>query len=146
MGKFLNFLKSAFQYTPETPYNFTLENSNEKTETQDSSNEPTKINTQLDKNLEFLKYKYNSLICNDVIIREFTLCSNNIDYNAFAIYLDGMVDSASINEFVLSPLMMKNRANTFNKKQKKYVSEKKVDDVKIKKFQLHQEKELIKNI
>ena len=146
MSKFLNFLKNAFQYTPEVPYNFTLENSNEKTETQDSTNQPTKINTELDKNLEFLKYTYNSLICNDVIIREFTLCSNNISYNAFAIYLDGMVDGISINEFVLSPLMMKNRANTFNKKQKKYVSEKKVDDVKIKKFKLQQEKDLVNNI
>ena len=76
--------------------------------------EPQKIFTEIDKNLDFLKYKYNALICNDVIIREFSLLAQNIEYKAFVLYIDGMVDSPVINEFILSPLMMRNRANIFD--------------------------------
>ena len=105
--------------------------------------EPQKIFTKIDKNLDFLKYKYNALICNDVIIREFSLLAQNIEYKAFVIYIDGMVDSPVINEFILSPLMMRNRANIFDDKQKKFVSEEKIDNVTLKNFKKSKEKNLI---
>ena len=105
--------------------------------------EPQKIFTEIDKNLDFLKYKYNALICNDVIIREFSLLAQNIEYKAFVIYIDGMVDSPVINEFILSPLMMRNRANIFDDKQKKFVSEKKIDNVTLKNFKKSKEKNLV---
>ena len=104
--------------------------------------EPQKIFTKIDKNLDFLKYKYNALICNDVIIREFSLLAQNIEYKAFVIYIDGMVDSPVINEFILSPLMMRNRANIFDDKQKKFVSEEKIDNVTLKNFKKSKEKNL----
>lgn len=105
--------------------------------------EPQKIFTEIDKNLDFLKYKYNALICNDVIIREFSLLAQNIEYKAFVIYIDGMVDSPVINEFILSPLMMRNRANIFDDKQKKFVSEEKIDNVTLKNFKKSKEKNLV---
>lgn len=105
--------------------------------------EPQKIFTQIDKNLDFLKYKYNALICNDVIIREFSLLAQNIEYKAFVMYIDGMVDSPVINEFILSPLMMRNRANIFDDKQKKFVSEEKIDNVTLKNFKKSKEKNLV---
>lgn len=105
--------------------------------------EPQKIFTKIDKNLDFLKYKYNALICNDVIIREFSLLAQNIEYKAFVMYIDGMVDSPVINEFILSPLMMRNRANIFDDKQKKFVSEKKIDNVTLKNFKKSKEKNLV---
>lgn len=105
--------------------------------------EPQKIFTEIDKNLDFLKYKYNALICNDVIIREFSLLVQNIEYKAFVMYIDGMVDSPVINEFILSPLMMRNRANIFDDKQKKFVSEKKIDNVTLKNFKKSKEKNLV---
>lgn len=105
--------------------------------------EPQKIFTEIDKNLDFLKYKYNALICNDVIIREFSLLAQNIEYKAFVMYIDGMVDSSVINEFILSPLMMRNRANIFDDKQKKFVSEKKIDNVTLKNFKKSKEKNLV---
>ena len=105
--------------------------------------EPQKIFTEIDKNLDFLKYKYNALICNDVIIREFSLLAQNIEYKAFVMYIDGMVDSPVINEFILSPLMMRNRANIFDDKQKKFVSEEKIDNVTLKNFKKSKEKNLI---
>lgn len=105
--------------------------------------EPQKIFTKIDKNLDFLKYKYNALICNDVIIREFSLLAQNIEYKAFVMYIDGMVDSPVINEFILSPLMMRNRANIFDDKQKKFVSEKKIDTVTLKNFKKSKDKNLV---
>lgn len=105
--------------------------------------EPQKIFTEIDKNLDFLKYKYNALICNDVIIREFSLLAQNIEYKAFVMYIDGMVDSSVINEFILSPLMMRNRANIFDDKQKKFVSEEKIDNVTLKNFKKSKEKNLV---
>ena len=105
--------------------------------------EPQKTFTEIDKNLDFLKYKYNALICNDVIIREFSLLAQNIEYKAFVMYIDGMVDSSVINEFILSPLMMRNRANIFDDKQKKFVSEKKIDNVTLKNFKKSKEKNLV---
>lgn len=105
--------------------------------------EPQKIFTEIDKNLDFLKYKYNALICNDVIIREFSLLAQNIEYKAFVIYIDGMVASPVINEFILSPLMMRNRANIFDDKQKKFVSEEKIDNVTLKNFKKSKEKNLV---
>ena len=105
--------------------------------------ETQKIFTEIDKKLDFLKYKYNALICNDVIIREFSLLAQNIEYKAFVMYIDGMVDSPVINEFILSPLMMRNRANIFDDKQKKFVSEKKIDNVTLKNFKKSKEKNLV---
>lgn len=105
--------------------------------------EPQKIFTEIDKNLDFLKYKYNALICNDVIIREFSLLAQNIEYKAFVMYIDGMVDSPVINEFILSPLMIRNRANIFDDKQKKFVSEEKIDNVTLKNFKKSKEKNLV---
>lgn len=105
--------------------------------------EPKKIFTEIDKNLDFLKYKYNALICNDVIIREFSLLAQNIEYKAFVMYIDGMVDSPVINEFILSPLMMRNMANIFDDKQKKFVSEEKIDNVTLKNFKKSKEKNLV---
>ena len=113
---------------------------------EDGSNYNLDNNTTKDvepQNLDFLKYKYNALICNDVIIREFSLLAQNIEYKAFVMYIDGMVDSPVINEFILSPLMMRNRANIFDDKQKKFVSEEKIDNVTLKNFKKSKEKNLV---
>ena len=34
-------------------------------------------------------------------------------FKAFIVYIDGMSDSKSINRFILYPLMLKNKSNTF---------------------------------
>ena len=152
MNKFFQFFKKLFEYKPEKPYNFSIgeekfdiENKkNNDTNSTNSENQadPKNIFTKVSDNLNFLKYKYNALISTDVIIREFSLLAHNTQYNAFVIYIDGMVDSPSINEFVLSPLMIRNRANVFDEKQKKFISEETVDKVKIKKIKNEKETNL----
>lgn len=71
------------------------------------------ISSNFNENLDYMKYKYNSLINSDVIVREFSLLANNNEYKAFLIFIDGMVDTQVVNSAVLKPLMLRNRANTF---------------------------------
>ena len=57
-------------------------------------------------NLNYLKSRYNALINSDIVIREFNLFAYNKNHKCFIIYFDGLVDSISINDFVLEPLML----------------------------------------
>ena len=111
-----------FKYQEKTEYDFTVpEKADEKKEndltyeeeTNKKINEAKNIFPSLSVNLEYMKVRYNSLINSDIVIREFTLTARNKQYGAFLLYIDGMVDSKIINDFVLEPLMLKNRANVF---------------------------------
>ncbi len=118
--KFNNF----FKYKDTDQYNFsigetTIEKSEENNpfEKQSLISPPEvekKIFSNFNDNLEHMKVVYNSLINSDIIIRQFTLIAKNKQYPAFLLYIDGMVDSKIINDFVLSPLMLRNRANIFD--------------------------------
>lgn len=141
---FKQMYNSIFKYTPPQHYNFFLTTENAK----DIENkpmspakdlEPTKFYKSLEENLNFFKSKYNSLINSDVKIREFVITARNKEYNAALIYIDGMVEAKTINDAVLRPLMLKNRANTYVGEEKEVVSEFNNNDViirKIKKFNL----------
>ena len=132
------------KYTPPQHYNFFITTENAK----DIENipvspaknlEPTNFYKNIEENLNFFKTKYNSLINSDVKIREFIITARNKEYNAAIIYIDGMVESKTINESVLKPLMLRNRANTYAGEDKEIISEFNNNDViirKIKKFNL----------
>lgn len=97
-----SFFNNLIKYNKN--YNFTL--MNDKLDTPPSSNEPKpSIFTNVGENLDFLKSKYNTLISPDIKIREFNMFALNKNYKCFIIYIDGLVDSISINNFVLEPLM-----------------------------------------
>lgn len=143
---FINLFSNFFKYTPENNYEFSLlgddksdSNSyvdNKDINTADSSKD---IYPSLNVNLELMKIKYNVLINSDVILREFTLNARGKQYNAFIIYIDGMVDSKLINDFILNPLMLRNRNNTFDGSQNKIISEAVTNNItvrKVKKFNL----------
>lgn len=86
-----------------------------------------------------MKVRYNALINSDIVIREFTLNARNKQYNAFLLYIDGMVDTKLINDFVLNPLMLKNRANLFDSDENKVISEAVTNNItvrRVKKFNL----------
>lgn len=147
MKKILDILK----WHPKEEYNFEIPetNSNEdnkikesKIQEKDDTNvpaEPKKIFPSLDINLEYIKVKYNTLINSDIIIRDFTLTARNKQYKAFLLYIDGMVDSKIINDFILKPLMMKNQANSFDGEQDRIISEAVTNNItvrKVKKFDI----------
>lgn len=118
-----NFFKDLFAYTPPNNYFFTIpEASNENEPNINYNNQqPTleklenqKIFSSLNVNLDYMKSKFNALISKDIVAREFTLTANNKTYSAFIMYIDGMVNTGDINDFILKPLMLKNRSNTYN--------------------------------
>lgn len=141
---------NLFKYEEKKEYDFTVpENENEKKDRDITyeqqlnesfyKNEQENIFPTLSVNLEYMKVRYNSLINSDIIIREFTLTARNKQYNAFIFYIDGMVDTNLINDFILNPLMLKNRANTFDSDEDKVISEAITNNIsvrKVKKFNL----------
>ena len=93
----------------------------------------------LDVNLEYVKVRFNSMINSDIVIREFNLLARNKLYRSFLLYIDGMCNQDSINNYILKPLMLKNSANSFEGNQNKVISEVKTNNItvrKIKKFDI----------
>lgn len=141
---FQNLYNKLFKYTPPQKYNFLLNSENsmqsENTPASPAKDlEPQNLSKNLKENMNFVKSKYNSLINSDVVIRNFTLTARNKEYDATLIYIDGMVDSKTINISVLQPLMLRNKANTYTGDEKEILSEFNNNDVvirKVKKFNL----------
>ena len=99
---FKNFLNNLTKYKKD--YNFTIMN-DKFDNVSNPSEEVSKIFSNINENLEFLKSKYNTLLNTDVIIREFNMFVYNQNHKCFIICIDGLVDAISINNFILEPLM-----------------------------------------
>lgn len=110
--KIKDFINNTFGYKPKNEYQFTLPDNPEiDTEKYNNTNSDKieNVYSQIDANLKYIKTKYNTLINSDIITREFTLNTGSKQYKAFILYIDGMVDSQILNDFVLKPLMLKNK-------------------------------------
>ncbi len=137
-------LNKFFSYSPPLEYNFTLpDNSNKEELKKDTNNEKVKsdekIFPSISVNKEYMQVKYNTLINSDIVLREFTLNARGRQYNAFIIYIDGMIDSKIMDDFILKPLMLRNRNNLFDGSQNRVVSEAITNNItvrKVKKFNL----------
>ena len=116
-------IKKFFKYKPQNKYDFNIQ-ATENATVQDLDSEKIEENVfdSLQQNLEYIKSKYNVLVNSDIVVREFSLNCKNKQYNAFLIYIDGMTDSVIINDFVLKPLMLKNKSNTFNEQNNKTIT------------------------
>lgn len=108
---------------PQDTYEFSLPESgnegNAKQNTKnispdDEDNTKQNIYKALSVNIDYIKVKYNTLINSDIKLREFKLNIKGKEYNAILLFIDGMIDSESINNFILRPLMSKN-SNSTNK-------------------------------
>lgn len=119
--KFIDSFLNLIKYKEKEEYNFILPDADASQDSQTSNNsqelEPLeKVNEtvypSIDVNLEYIKVKYNVLINSDIKIREFFINAKNRQYRAFLLYIDGMIDTESINKFVIEPLMLKNISNT----------------------------------
>lgn len=125
---FKNLFNNLFSYMPENNYQFTIsENSHIDEEVQSSKNtkkeEKINIFSSLQINIEYIKTRYNTLINSDIILREFTMNAYGKQYDAFLLYIDGMVDSKMMNDFILKPLMLRNQNNLYSGYQNKIISE-----------------------
>ena len=110
-----NILTRIFLYKePHKTFDFTLPENN--TEDFSSTEEilecvPQIIYPTLSVNADYIKVKYNTLINSDIKLREFKLNIKGKEYNALLLFIDGMIDSESINNFILKPIMAKNNDN-----------------------------------
>ena len=99
---FKNFFNKLTKYNEH--YNFTIQNDNFDNVPESNQKEPN-VFSNINESLDFLKSKYNTLLSTDIKIREFNMFALNKTYKCFIIYIDGLVDSISINNFILEPLM-----------------------------------------
>lgn len=115
--RFIALLLDIIKYKETKKYEFILpkqsssstENSSKLQPLEDTS---SKIYPSIDVNYEYIKQKYNFSINSDIKIRRFYINVKNKQYNSFLLYIDGMIDSKSISQFVVEPLMLRNRSNT----------------------------------
>lgn len=134
--------KKVFFPVPEPEHHFSLPSENidsSSNEAVSTGEEVKNIFPSIDVNLEYIKVKYNTMINSDIIIREFDLTARNKQYKAFLLFIDGMVNTELINNFVLRPLMLKNDANSFESDQSHVISEAVTNNItirKVKKFDI----------
>lgn len=140
---FKKFFYKLFTMQPQEEYEFRLpENYSENkspSQNVDSPIAPKNIFQSTEVNLEYIKTRYNTLINSDIVIREFTLCARNRQYKSFLLFIDGMVDTDLVNNYVLKPLMLRNTANTYEGDEDRIISEAKTNNItvrKVKKFNI----------
>ena len=125
MNKLFSTFLNSFQFQPKENYSFDLSNA----DMQNTNNHITPLQDtkqpifpSLAVNLEFIQVKYNTLINSDIKIREFDVTARNKVYKAFILYIDGMSDPKSISRFILHPLMLKSKANTYEESEERVSS------------------------
>ena len=117
--KIFSKLINLIEYKAPNEYNFVLPEAkpdetlrsanNVENQTKDKLNQT--VFPSIDVNKEYIKKKYTFDINSDIKLREFTINVRGKQYKAFLFYIEGMIDSDSINKFVIKPLMLKNSSN-----------------------------------
>ena len=135
-----NIFTSLFLYKePQKMFDFSLPESNIQNnfnkDLDKKENIKQIIYPTLNVNIDFIKLKYNTTINSDIKLREFKLNIKGKIYNAILLFIDGMIDSKSINNFILKPIMQK--SNDI-KKDSPYVITNNITVRKIKKFNLEE--------
>ena len=135
---------NQFTWHAEESYNFSIPQTNDKQETNyipdNNLNISKNVFSDLASNLNYIKTRFNTLINSDVIIREFKLFAKSKQYKAFLLFIDGMVDSNLINDFVLKPLMTKDSTD-----KNDIISESNQNNVTIRKVKKFDIEEYISN-
>ena len=117
--KFIEKVKEFFNVLTKNQesYDFSISKENSSESQPEDLLKNQSIYPSLDVNLDYIKSRYNVLINSDIKIREFMLNAKGKQFKAFIIYIDGLVDTTSINDFILNPLMLKNFSNQNNDPQ-----------------------------
>ena len=136
----ITLFKNTFKYNKKNEYSFRLsDNYTNSTNVKEEPQKSESVFPSLEVNLEYMKTKYNLLINSDVILRQFTINARGKQYNSFIVYIDGMVDSEIMDNFILKPLMLRNQNNLYDGSQTKIISEAVTNNItvrKVKKFDL----------
>lgn len=134
----------CFAWKPQKDYEFSLPvetSQNQNTEDMPNNNANKTIFPSISSNLEYMKTRYNMLINSDIVVREFMVSTRYKQYKAFLLFIDGMVDSDLINNYILKPLMLKDVNKAFENEQNNTLGEEishKITIKKVKKFDITQ--------
>lgn len=101
-----NFFNSLFKYNNKEIYNFSISN-DVNSFSNDIKENTTALFPAINENLDFIRSKYNTLLNTDVLIREFDMCVSDKSFKCFTVFIDGLSDAISINDFILRPLMLR---------------------------------------
>ena len=133
---FKNYMNSLLTYTPKKEYEFDILENPPVIEKK-SSDKQEKIYTSISENLKYIKTTYNTLINSDIIIREFNINVKGKHYNAFLLYIDGMIDSNIMNDFILKPLMLRNQNNILSETTKNNITIRRVKKMDLSQYLLN---------
>ena len=145
---FKKIAQKLFNYMPQGSYDFFIESKKTSAQfrqvdgSQDVFQEKKKsqeIFSSLVINRENIQSIYNTLINSDIVLRNFTLNARGKQFDAFLLYVDGMIDVKAVNDFVLESLMLRNKANTYDGSENRAFSESVSNTVtvrKVKRFDL----------
>ena len=111
---FKNIFSNIFTYNPNLDETFLIPNS--PNNINESETQKQIISTNIDENIKYITSKYNLLINSDVNLHEFEINISNKKFKSCILFIDGLVDSDSINDFILTPLQLRNtiKMNPFN--------------------------------
>ena len=86
-------IKDIFSYKPQKEYDFNIQLTSKSSVLEKNIEKiQEKVSSDLEKNLIFLKCKYNTLINSDVVIRNFSIICNDKEYKSFIIYIYKMAN------------------------------------------------------
>ncbi len=140
MSFFKNLLGSLMTDDIDSGDNFMIKPTNPedtKNDNQEKSNQNQNVYPSLDVNLEYISTRFNLLINSDIKTREFLIYAKNKQYKALLVYVDGLSNNDSINDFILKPLMLRNKSNLYDGDQ--VISEAVANNIsvrKVKKFNI----------
>ena len=105
---------NIFSYNPKQPEPFLIPNSPNNVNENESQKQT--VSTNIEENKKYITSKYNLLINSDINLHEFEINISSKKLKSFILFVDGLVDNDSINDFILSPLQLRNtiKMNPFN--------------------------------
>lgn len=134
-----NFILPETEHEKSKLHDGIVNSNNNDNNTEKNKSIPKELYNAIDVNLEIVKQQYNADINSDIVVRDFNLTARNKQYKAFLLYIDGMVNTDSINHFVLNPLMLRNTANMYDNSETEVVRRAISNNIvirKVKKFDL----------
>ncbi len=103
---FKDSLYNIFSYKTNTNTDFTIPDSPNNMPKENNIKQA--IYPEYDKIVNYITNKYSLLINSDIILKEFEINIRNKTFKACLLFIDGMINSESINSSVLEPLLLKN--------------------------------------
>ena len=114
-----NFLKFLAYQSPPPKEGFVLEENHTDTNTPSPPKAPPQyptVSRRLEKNIKCIKDIYRLPDNSDITLKEFKIAYRDSDTRACVLFIDGMIDSAILNDNILMPLMIKSNILHTDKK------------------------------